>query len=140
MPGHVELNPTKCSKNPNLATWNHEHPHSVSYPTRKEAPVLNAIAAVLKHVLGLPRAMLAADAALKYQVARSTLFLRVKDWRVGKFMLLTDNSNRSDAQMKLSPKAEEKIRDWALLHWQNNDTRASFQVRQFAALVAQNQE
>ena len=42
--------------------------------------------------------------------------------------------------MKLSSKAEEKICDWALLHWRNNDTVLSFQVCRFAALVAQNQE
>ena len=41
--------------------------------------------------------------------------------------------------MKLSPKVEEKIRDWALLHRRNNDTQSSFEVRQFTALVAQNQ-
>ena len=101
--------------------------------------MLKAIAAVLKHDLGLPGGMLAEDAALKYQVARSTLFLRLKDWRVGKYVLPTDTSNRSEAQAILSPKAEEKIRDWALLHWRKNDTKSSFQVRQFAALVAQNQ-
>ena len=78
--------------------------------------MLKAIAAVLKHDLGLPGGMLAEDAALKYQVARSTLFLRLKDWRVGKYVLPTDTSNRSEAQAILSPKAEEKIRDWALLH------------------------
>ena len=101
--------------------------------------MLKAIAAVLKHDLGLPGGMLAEDAALKYQVARSTLFLRLKDWRVGKYVLPTDTSNRSEAQAILSPKAEEKIRDWALLHWRKNDTKSSFQVRQFAAIVAQNQ-
>ena len=37
MPSYLELNPTKSSKNPNLATWKHEHPHSVLYPTRNEA-------------------------------------------------------------------------------------------------------
>ena len=108
MRGHLELNPTKCSKNPNLATWKHEHIHSVLYPTRNETPMLKAI--------GRDVGMLAEDAALKHQVARSTLFLRLKDWRVGKYVLSTDNSNRSEAQMKPSSKAEEKIRDWALLH------------------------
>ena len=101
--------------------------------------MLKAIAAVLKHDLGLPGGMLAEDAALKYQVARSTLFLRLKDCRVGKYVLPTDTSNRSEAQAILSPKAEEKIRDWALLHRRKNDTKSSFQVRQFAAIVAQNQ-
>ena len=67
--------------------------------------MMKAIAAVLKHDLGLPGGMLAEDAALKYQVARSTLFLRLKDWRVGKYMLPTDTSNRSEAQAILSPKA-----------------------------------
>ena len=101
--------------------------------------MLKAIAAVLKHDLGLPGGMLAEDAALKYQVARSTLFLRLKDWRVGKCVLRTDTSNRSEAQAILSRKAEERIRVWALLHWWKNDTKSSFQVRQSAVLVAQNQ-
>ena len=56
-----------------------------------------AIAAVLKHDLGLPEWMLAEDAALKYQVARSTLFLRLKDWRVGKCVLPMDTSKCSEA-------------------------------------------
>ena len=101
--------------------------------------MLKAIASVLKHDLSLPGGMLAEDTALKHQVARSTLFLRLKDWWVGRYVLLTDTSNRSEAQAKLSPKAEEKVRDSALLHWPKNDTQSSFQVRQFAALVAQNQ-
>ena len=58
---------------------------------------------------------------------------------MGKYVLPTDTSNRLEAQAKLSPRAEEKICDWALLHWRKNDTQSSFQVRQFAALVAQNQ-
>ena len=77
MRGHLELNPTECSKNPNSATWKHEHPHSVLYPTRKKAAMLKAIAAVLQHDLGLPGGMLAEDAALKYQLARSILLLRL---------------------------------------------------------------
>ena len=101
--------------------------------------MLKAIAAVLKHNLDLPRGMLAEDTALKYQVAQSTLFLRAKDWRVGKYVLPTDNSNRWEVPMKLSPKAGEKTRDWPLLHWRNDDTQSSLQVRQFAALAAQNQ-
>ena len=111
MPSDLELNPTKSSKNPNLATWKHEHPRSVSYPTQKEAPMLKAIATVPKHDLGLLGGMLAENAGLKYQVARSTLFLRLKDWQVGKYVLPTDTSNCSEAQMKLSPKAEETIHD-----------------------------
>ena len=75
----------------------------------------------------------------KYQVARSTLFLRLNDARVGKYVLPTNTSNRSEAQAKLSLKAEEKIRDRAPLHWRKNDTQSFLQVRQFGALVAQNQ-
>ena len=64
--------------------------------------MLKAIVAVLKHDLGLPgvspRRMLVEDAALKYQVARSTLFPMLKDWRVGKYVLPTDNSNPSEDQ------------------------------------------
>ena len=101
--------------------------------------MLKAIAVVVKPNLGLPGGILAEDAALKYQVARSTLFLRLKDWRVGRYVLSTDTSNRSEGQAKLSLKAEEKIRDWAPLHCRKNDTQSSFQVRQFATLVAQNQ-
>ena len=51
---------------------------------------MKAIASVLKHDLSLPGGMLAEDTALKHQVARSTLFLRLKDWRVGRYVLLTD--------------------------------------------------
>ena len=108
MPGHLEVNPTKGSKNPNSATWKHEHPHWVLYPTQKEPPMLKAIAAVLKHDLGWRGGMLAEDAALKYQVARSTFCLKLKDWRVGKYVLLTANSNRSEAQMKLSARRRKK--------------------------------
>ena len=60
--------------------------------------MLKAIAALLQHDLGLPGGMLAEDAALKYQVATSTLFLRLKDWRVGNHVLPTYTSNRSEAQ------------------------------------------
>ena len=84
------------------------------------------VIAPVKHDLGLLGGMLAEDAALKYQLTRSPLFLRLKDWRVGKCVLPTDNSNRSEAQMKLSQRAVEKIRDWALLHWGNNDAQSSF--------------
>ena len=97
--------------------------------------MLKAIAAALKHDLGLPGGMLAEDAALKYQVARPTLFLRLKDWRVGKYVLPTDTSNRSEAQMKLSPKADEKIRDWALLHWLKNDTQTCFKSASLQPLL-----
>ena len=105
--------------------------------------MLKAIAAILKHDFRLPREMLAdskdsENVTLKHQVARSTLFLRLKDWG-GKYVLPTGISNRSEAQMKLSPNAEEEICDWALLHWRNNDTQSSFQVCQFAPLVVQNQ-
>ena len=58
---------------------------------------------------------------------------------MGKYVLPMDTSKRSEAQAILSPKAGEEIRDWALLHWQKNDTNSSSQVRQFAALVASNQ-
>ena len=43
--------------------------------------------------------------------AISTVFLRMKDWGIGKYVLLWNDFNNSKAQTMLSYKAKEKIRD-----------------------------
>ena len=41
--------------------------------------------------------------------------------------------------MTLTPKAEEKILEWAIHHWKRNDTQAAWPLRQFVALAAEAQ-
>ena len=132
---HLELNPTKSKKTPTLATWKATHPNWVLFPSQRAEPWRKAVAATLKHDLGLRGGVPSDEAFLRWSVPKATFYRKLQQFRVGTY----EKWEKRESQMTLTPKAEEKIVEWAIQHWRRNDTQAAWQLRQFAALVAEAQ-
>ena len=105
------------------------------FPSQRAEPWRKAVAATLKHDLGLRGGVPSDEAFLRWSVPKATFYRKLQQFRVGTY----EKWEKGQSQMTLSPKADEKIMDWAIQHWRRNDTQAAWQLRQFAALVAEAQ-
>ena len=132
---HLELNPTKSKKTPTWATWKTTHQNWVLFLSQTAEPWRKAVAATLKHDLGLRGGVPPDEAFLRWSVPKATFYRKSQQFRVG----TQEKWEKRESQMTLSPKAEEKIVEWAIQHWRRNDTQAAGQLRQFAALVVEAQ-
>ena len=68
-----------------LGSWKAEHPTWVLFPSQRTEPWRKAVAATLKHDLGLRGGVPSYEAFLRWEVPKATFDRKLMEFRVGNY-------------------------------------------------------